>query len=246
MIPAASCASRLIARCPTVARSGSTSSGGRAPSARGRRSRRCSRSRAARASRRPPTGRRGSSCGGPSPPAATCSSSISAERAGRSRSTAPPSGATSSATSTAPPAALRSSGRRATPTTRPNRCRTWPRCSAPSTSGTSTSTATPTARMRPRRSHFATRGSCGRSCSTGRISCQAPTRRWPTSPRARAARFGWRAGAAPDARPERPTPCGSSRGSSPASAAIRSLVQRLTGTARRPMSASTRTRSSRF
>ena len=45
-----------------------------------------------RASRRPPTARRGSSSGGRSPPAATCSSSTCAAPAGRSRSTARPSG----------------------------------------------------------------------------------------------------------------------------------------------------------
>ena len=120
----------------------------------------------ARASRRPPTARRGSSSGGRSPRAATCSSSTCAAPAARSRSTVRRSGGTSSATSTAPPAALRSSGRHATPTTRPNRCRIWPRCCARSASGASTCTAIPTARTRPRRSRSATRGSCARSCST--------------------------------------------------------------------------------
>ena len=76
-------------------------------------------------------------------------------------------------------------------------------------------------------------------------SCRAPTRRWPISPRARGARSGWPAGAAPGAPPRAPIPCGSSRGLSRGSAAIRSSEQRRTATARPPMSGSTRTRSSR-
>ena len=203
---AASCASRLIAgaarrshdpdllRAPVAIRALAAAGRDRALG-RGR----------PRASRRPPTVRRGSSSGGRSRPGATCCWSTCAAPAGRSRSTARRSGTTSSATSPAPPAALLSSGRRATPTTRRSRCRIWPPCCAPSTSAASTSTATPTARTRRRRSRSAIRGSCARSCSTAPISCPAPTRRWPTSPPARGARCGWRAAAGPDARPGAPT-----------------------------------------
>ena len=109
----------------------------------------------------------------------------------------------------------------------------------------STSTAIPTAHMRPRRSRSATRRSCGRSCSTAPTSCRAPIRRWPTSPRARGARSAWRAAAAPDARPAGRSRRGSCSAWSRASAAIRSSAPRPTGTARPPMCASTRTRSSR-